>query len=71
MAQGRRGGGEGTPSGRDWLQSAEVRRRADGGRDKGVASKAQAEGVFYSRLGEVRDGSFEQQSYRASELRAS
>ncbi len=50
----------------DWLQSVELRRRVQAGLNKGEARNALARAVFFSRLGEIRDRSFEQQRYRAS-----
>jgi len=47
----------------DWLQSVELRRRVHAGLNKG-----EARAVFFNRLGEIRDRSFEQQRYRASGL---
>lgn len=52
----------------DWLQSVELRRRVNAGLNKGEARNALARAVFFNRLGEIRDRSFEQQRYRASEL---
>ena len=52
----------------DWLQNAELRRRVQAGLNKGEARNALARAVFFYRLGEIRDRSFEQQSYRASGL---
>ena len=52
----------------DWLQSVELRRRVHGGLNKGEARNALARAVFFNRLGEIRDRSFEQQRYRASGL---
>ncbi|WP_235389533.1 Tn3 family transposase, partial [Pseudomonas syringae] len=52
----------------DWLQSAELRRRVNAGLNKGEARNALARAVFFNRLGEIRDRSFEQQRYRASGL---
>ncbi|HOG03288.1 MAG TPA: Tn3 family transposase, partial [Accumulibacter sp.] len=50
----------------DWLQSVELRRRVHAGLNKGEARNALARAVFFNRLGEIRDRSFEQQRYRAS-----
>lgn len=50
----------------DWLQSVELRRRVQAGLNKGEARNALARAVFFNRLGEIRDRSFEQQRYRAS-----
>jgi TnpA family transposase len=52
----------------DWLQSLELRRRVHAGLNKGEARNALARAVFFNRLGEIRDRSFEQQRYRASGL---
>ena len=52
----------------DWLQSVELRRRVNAGLNKGEAHNALARAVFFNRLGEIRDRSFEQQRYRASGL---
>ncbi len=52
----------------DWLQSVELRRRVHAGLNKGEARNALSRAVFFNRLGEIRDRSFEQQRYRASGL---
>ncbi len=52
----------------DWLQSVELRRRVQAGLNKGEARNTLARAVFFHRLGEIRDRSFEQQRYRASGL---
>ena len=52
----------------DWLQNTELRRRVHVGLNKGEAKKALAKAVFFNRLGEMRDRSFENQRYRASGL---
>jgi TnpA family transposase len=52
----------------DWLQSVELRRRVHIGLNKGEARNALARAVFFYRLGEIRDRSFERQQYRASGL---
>ena len=52
----------------NWLQSVDLRRRVQVGLNKGEARNALARAVFFNRLGEVRDRSFEQQRYRASGL---
>jgi TnpA family transposase len=52
----------------DWLQSVELRSRVNAGLNKGEARNALARAVFFYRLGEIRDRSFEQQRYRASGL---
>mgnify|MGYP002716527153 CR=1 FL=1 len=46
----------------------ELRRRVHAGLNKGEARNALARAVFFNRLGEIRDRSFEQQRYRASGL---
>lgn len=51
-----------------WLQSVEPRRRVHAGLNKGEARNALARAVFFNRLGEIRDCSFEQQRYWASGL---
>lgn len=52
----------------DWLQDVELRRRVHSGLNKGEAKNALARAVFFNRLGELRDRSFENQRYRASGL---
>jgi hypothetical protein len=52
----------------DWLQNTELRRRVHVGLNKGEAKNALAKAVFFNRLGEMRDRSFENQRYRASGL---
>jgi TnpA family transposase len=52
----------------DWLQNPDLRRRVNAGLNKGEARNALARAVFFNRLGEIRDRSFEQQRYRASGL---
>jgi TnpA family transposase len=52
----------------DWLQNIELRRRVTTGLNKGEARNALARAVFFNRLGELRDRSFENQRYRASGL---
>lgn len=51
----------------DWLQSVELRRRACR-LNKRAARNSLARAVFFRRLGEFRDRSFEQQRYRVSGL---
>ena len=51
-----------------WLQDVELRRRVQVGLNKGEAKNALARAVFFNRLGELRDRSFENQRYRASGL---
>ena len=52
----------------EWLQSVELRRRVQVGLNKGEAKNALARAVFFNRLGELRDRSFENQRYRARGL---
>ena len=52
----------------DWLQSVELRRRVQAGLNKGESRNSLAKAVFFYRLGEIRDRSFEQQRHRASGL---
>jgi TnpA family transposase len=52
----------------DWLRSGDLRRRANAGLNKGEARNALARVVFFHRLGDLRDRSFENQAYRASGL---
>jgi len=52
----------------EWLQNVELRRRVHAGLNKGEARNALARPVFFYRLGEIRDRSFEAQHYRASGL---
>jgi TnpA family transposase len=49
----------------DWLQNTELRRRVHVGLNKGEAKNALAKAVFFNRLGEMRDRSFENQRYRS------
>jgi TnpA family transposase len=51
-----------------WLRDPALRRRVTGGLNKGEARNALARTVFFHRLGEIRDRSFENQRYRASGL---
>ena len=50
------------------LQRVELRRRVTAGLNKGEACNALARAVFFNRLGEIGDRSYEQQRYRASGL---
>ena len=52
----------------DWMQNVELRRRVQIGLNKGEAKNALARAVFFNRLGEIRDRSYENQRYRASGL---
>lgn len=51
-----------------WLQDPALRRRVQIGLNKGEARNALARAVFFNRIGEMRDRSFEYQNYRASGL---
>ena len=51
-----------------WLRDPALRRRVTGGLNKGEARNALARTVFFHRLGEIRDRSYENQRYRASGL---
>jgi hypothetical protein len=50
------------------LENPDLRRRAHLGLNKGEARNALARAVYFCRLGEVRDSSFENQFFRASGL---
>lgn len=52
----------------DWMRDPGLRRRAGVGLNKGEARNALARAVFFHRLGELRDRTFENQIYRASGL---
>jgi TnpA family transposase len=52
----------------EWLQDPTLRRRVNDGLNKGEARNALARAVFFYRLGEIRDRSYENQRYRASGL---
>ena len=52
----------------DWLQNIDLRRRVNAGLNKGEARNALARAVFFNRLGEMRDRSFDNQRYRAGGL---
>ena len=52
----------------NWLRDLDLRRRAQGGLNKGEARNALARAIFFCRLGELRDRTFEKQAYRASGL---
>ncbi|XMA23507.1 Tn3 family transposase (plasmid) [Bacillus bombysepticus] len=52
----------------EWLQSPELRRHVHIGLNKGEAKHALARAVFFNRLGEIRDRSYEDQLHRASGL---
>jgi TnpA family transposase len=52
----------------DWISDPALRRRANAGLNKGEAHHALKRAVFFHRLGEIRDRTFENQCYRASGL---
>ena len=52
----------------EWLQSPELRRRVQVGLNKGEARNALARAIFFNRLGELRDRSYEDQRHRARGL---
>jgi hypothetical protein len=52
----------------DWIGDPALRRRANAGLNKGEARNALARAVFFHRLGEIRDRTFENQRYRPSGL---
>ena len=49
-----------------WLQDPELRRRSHVGLNKGEQQNALRRAVFLNRLGEIRDGSYENQRHRAT-----
>ena len=51
-----------------WLRDPALRRRVNTGLNKGEARNTLARAVFFHRLGEIRDRSYENQRYRASGL---
>jgi len=51
-----------------WIEDPSLRRRVTAGLNKGEARNSLAKAVFFNRLGEVRDRSFDNQRYRASGL---
>ena len=52
----------------DYLRDVGLRRRIQAGLNKGEAQNALRRAVFFNRLGELRDRTYENQSYRASGL---
>jgi TnpA family transposase len=52
----------------DWIGDPALRRRSNAGLNKGEAHHALKRAVFFHRLGEIRDRTFENQGYRASGL---
>jgi NAD(P)-dependent dehydrogenase (short-subunit alcohol dehydrogenase family) len=51
-----------------WLQDPELRRRSHVGLNKGEQQNPLRRAVFFNRLGEIRDRSYENQRHRASGL---
>jgi TnpA family transposase len=51
-----------------WLSDSALRQRSHAGLNKGEASNALRRAVFFHRQGEIRDRTFENQSFRASGL---
>ena len=51
-----------------WLQDPDLRRRSHVGLNKGEQQNALRRAVFFNRLGEIRDRSYENQLHRASGL---
>jgi TnpA family transposase len=51
-----------------WLQDPELRRRSHVGLNKGEQQNALRRAVFFNRVGEIRDRSYENQRHRASGL---
>ena len=51
-----------------WLQDPELRRRSHVGLNKGEQQNALRRAVFFNRLGEIRERSYENQRHRASGL---
>jgi len=52
----------------EWYSSPELRDRCRAGLNKGEAGNKLARAVFFHERGEIRDGSFESQAFRASGL---
>jgi len=52
----------------DWLEDAELRRRTSQELNKGETRNSLARAVFFHRLGEIRDRTYENQQHRASGL---
>ena len=51
-----------------WLSDPDLRQRSHAGLNKGEASNSLRRAVFFHRHGEIRDRTFENQSFRASSL---
>ena len=49
----------------NWLRNADLRRRSNGGLNKGESRSSLARAIFSCRLGERRDRTFENRAYRA------
>jgi TnpA family transposase len=52
----------------EYIQNVELRKRIHAGLNKGEARNALARAVFFNRLGELRDRTYENQQHRASGL---
>ena len=52
----------------EWYSSPELRDRCRAGLNKGEAGNKLTRAVFFHERGEIRDGSFESQAFRASGL---
>jgi TnpA family transposase len=52
----------------DWIVDPALRRRSNAGLNKGEAKNALSKTIFFHRHGEIRDRTFENQSYRVSGL---
>ena len=52
----------------DWLEDTELRRQTSQELNKGEARNSLARAVFFHRLGQIRDRTYENQQYRASGL---
>lgn len=52
----------------NWLDDIDLRRRTNANVNRGEARNALARAVFFNRLGELRDRTFENQRHRASGL---
>ena len=49
-----------------WLSDPALRQRSHAGLNKGEASNSLRRAIFFHRQGEIRDRTFENQSFRAS-----
>jgi len=52
----------------EWIKDPQLRRRVQVGLNKGEAKHALTRAVYFNRLGEIRDRTFENQLHRASGL---